>query len=124
MEGDPHLKSKRKHMAMDLRNKKRLDHAVLSSEVVVTNPTHYAVALSYDPQKHDAPKICAKGMRKRALKIREYANEFEIPIVENPPVARALHASADEDELVPPELYQAVAEILAYIYRLKQKNSH
>lgn len=123
MEGDPHMKSKRKQMAMAMRGKKRLDHAVLSSEVVVTNPTHYAVALSYDPQQNDAPKICAKGMRKRALKIREYAEEFDIPIVENPPVARALHASADEDELVPPELYKAVAEILAYVYRLKQKNS-
>lgn len=124
MEGDPHVKSKRKQMAMGMRNQKRLDHAVLSSEVVVTNPTHYAVALSYEPQKHDAPKICAKGMRKRALKIREYAEEFDIPIVENPPVARALHATADEDEFVPPELYQAVAEILAYVYRLKQKNNY
>lgn len=122
MEGDPHMKSKRKERAMAMRHQKRLDHAVLSSEVVVTNPTHYAVALEYNPEQNDAPIIRAKGMRKRALKIRELAKEFEVPIIENPPVARALHASADENEFVPPELYQAVAEILAYVYRLQQEN--
>lgn len=122
MEGDPHMKSMRKQKAMSMRNQKRLDHAVLSSEVVVTNPTHYAVALQYDPEQNDAPIIRAKGMRKRALKIRELAKEHEVPIVENPPVARALFASAEENQFVPPELYQAVAEILAYVYRLKQEN--
>jgi len=104
-------------------HKKRLDHAVLASEVVVTNPTHYAVALQYDPEHNDAPIIRAKGMRKRALKIREFAQKYEIPVIENPPVARALYASAEEDEIVPPELYQAVAEILAYVYKLKRKKS-
>lgn len=123
MEGDPHMKNKRREQAMAMRQQKRLDHAVLSSEVVVTNPTHYAVALEYDPEQNDAPIVRAKGMRKRALKIREYAREFDIPIIENPPVARALHASAEENEFVPPELYQAVAEILAYVYRLKEQNN-
>lgn len=122
MEGDPHMKSKRKEMAISMRDQRRLDHAVMSSEVVVTNPTHYAVALQYEPEENDAPIIRAKGMRKRALKIREYAREFKVPVVENPPVARALHASADEGQFVPPELYQVVAEVLAYVYRLKQEN--
>lgn len=121
MEGDPHMKSKRKEKALSMAQRKRLDHAVLSSEVVVTNPTHYAVALAYDPEVNDAPLIRAKGMRKRALKIREYADHYDIPIIENPPVARALYASAEEDQFVPPELYKAVAEILAYVYRIKQK---
>jgi flagellar biosynthetic protein FlhB len=123
MEGDPHMKNKRRERAISMRDQKRMDHAVLNSEVVVTNPTHYAVALAYNPEENEAPIIRAKGMRKRALKIREYAAEYEVPIIENPPVARALHASADENEHVPPELYQAVAEILAYVYRLKQENN-
>jgi len=123
MEGDPHMKNRRKQQAKAMLHKKRLDHAVLASEVVVTNPTHYAVALQYDPEHNDAPIIRAKGMRKRALKIREFAQKYEIPVIENPPVARALYASAEEDEIVPPELYQAVAEILAYVYKLKRKKS-
>jgi flagellar biosynthetic protein FlhB len=117
MEGDPHMKSRRKEKAASM-HKKRLDHAVLASEVVVTNPTHFAVSLQYDPQQNEAPIVKAKGMRNRALKIKEFAEKYEIPIVENPPVARALYASADEDEFVPPELYKAVAEILAYVYKL------
>lgn len=123
MEGDPQMKSKRKQKALKLSQRKRLDHAVLSSEVVVTNPTHYAVALAYDPEINDAPIVRAKGIRKRALQIREYAEKYEVPVIENPPVARALYASAEEEEFVPPELYRAVAEILAYVYRLKNQNS-
>jgi len=123
MEGDPQVKSQRKKQASLLSRKRRLDHAVLGSDVVVTNPTHYAVALKYDPDTDDAPILKAKGMRNRALKIREFANEYDIPIIENPPVARALYASADEEQQVPSELYEAVAEILAYVYKLKQQNS-
>lgn len=117
MEGDPHMKGKRREQA-NQRQQKRLDHAVLASEVVVTNPTHYAVALHYDPEISEAPIVRAKGMRNRALKIREFAGEYDVPIIENPPVARALFAAAEEDEFVPPELYKAVAEILAYVYKL------
>lgn len=123
MEGDPQVKSYRKKLAMKFLRQKRLDHAVLASDVIVTNPTHYAVALKYDPNHDDAPRILAKGMRNRALKIREYAKHYDIPIMENPPLARSLHAAADEDELVPPTLYQAVAEVLAYVYRLKNKKA-
>ena len=120
-DGDPHMKSKRKQIAMNLLKRKRLDHAVLASDVVITNPTHYAVALHYDPDFNDAPIIRVKGMRNRALKIREFAKHYSVPIVENPPVARALYASAEEDEFVPEALYQAVAEILAYVYKNQKK---
>ena len=123
MEGDPQVKSQRKKQMNLLSRRRRLDHAVLTSDVVVTNPTHYAVALKYDPDHDEAPIIQAKGMRKRALKIREFAKEYDIPILENPPVARALYASAEEEEMVPAELYEAVAEILAYVYKLKQQKS-
>lgn len=122
-EGDPQVKSQRKKAAMEMRRKKRLDHAVLNSDAVVANPTHYAVALKYDHDQDEAPCIMAKGMRKRALKIREYAEEYDIPVIEDPPLARSLHASADEDEQVPPELYQAVAEILAYVYRIRKQKA-
>lgn len=123
MEGDPHVKSQRKKMGMSFRHKKRLDHAVLSSDVVVTNPTHYAVALKYDPEYNDAPMVMAKGQRLRALRIKELAKKYEIPIVENKPVARALFASAEEDQHIPHDLYKAVAEILAYVYKLKKRQN-
>lgn len=121
MEGDPHMKGKRKEMGMSFRQK-RLDHAVLESDVVVTNPTHYAVALQYDPEESNAPMVLVKGQRLRALKIKKLAKEYDIPIVENKPVAQALFASAEEDEHIPEELYRAVAEILAYVYKLKNKH--
>ncbi len=123
MEGDPAVKGSRRKKALKMAYKRRLDHAVLGSDVVVTNPTHYAVALRYDPDTTDAPVIMAKGMRKKAQKIKEYAKKYEVTIVENPPVARALYAAADEGQAVPPELYQAVAEILAFVYRLKEKSA-
>lgn len=122
MEGDPKMKSQRKKMGMSFRNRKRLDHAVLSSDVVVTNPTHYAVALHYDPENSEAPIVMAKGQRLRALRIKELAREYGIPIVENKPVAQALFASAEEDEYIPADLYKAVAEILGYIYKLNNKH--
>jgi len=121
-EGDPHIKGKRKEMGMAFRQK-RLDHALLESDVVVTNPTHYAIALQYDPNKNNAPIVMAKGQRKRALKIKELARELDIPVVENKPVAQALYASAEVDEYIPEELYRAVAEILAYVYKLKNKHN-
>lgn len=123
MEGDPLVKSFRKRQALKLSRGRRLDHAVLNSDVVITNPTHYAVALRYDPDKLDAPIVMAKGMRLRALKIREYAERYEIPIIENPPVARALYASAEEEQAIPSTLYQAVAEILAYVYKNKKQKA-
>ncbi|MGM0587223.1 MAG: flagellar biosynthesis protein FlhB [Bacteroidota bacterium] len=122
MEGDPTVKSQRRQKAMEMSQQRRLDHAVIKSDVVVTNPTHYAVALQYDPEQNDAPIMMAKGMRKRALKIREMAKKYDVPIIENPPVARALYASAEEEEAIPPDQYEAVAEILAYVYRMRDKS--
>jgi len=122
MEGDPHIKGKRKEMGRAMRQK-RLDLAVLESDVVVTNPTHYAIALQYDPNKNNAPIVMAKGQRMRALKIKELAKEYDVPTVENKPVAQALYASAEENEYIPEELYRAVAEILAYVYKLKKKHN-
>ena len=116
-EGDPHVKSRRREQAMEMARRPRMDHAVLNSDVVITNPTHYAVALSYDPGEAPAPRVMLKGMRKRALRIRELAAQFDVPIVEEPPLARALYANVDEREQIPQELYQAVATILAEIYR-------
>lgn len=123
-EGDPHMKSKRKEKAKSYRHRKRLDHAILSSDVVVTNPTHYAVALQYNPDSNRAPIVQAKGMRKRALKIRSFAEKYEVPIIENPPVARALFASTEEDQMIPEEYFKIVAEILAYVYRLKEEKTN
>ncbi len=122
MEGDPHIKGKRRSLAMAMRRQKRLDHAILGSDVVVTNPIHYAVALQYDPEYNEAPIVMAKGQRKKALRIRELAEHYGIPIVENKPVAQALFATAEEDQFIPVELYKAVAEILAYVYKLKKKH--
>lgn len=120
-EGDPHMKGKRRERARDISRRERLDHAVLKSDVVVTNPTHYAVALRYDPEEGEAPCVVAKGIRKRALRIKELARQFEIPTVEDKPLARALYASVDERMEIPEELYPAVAALLAEIYR--QRNT-
>ncbi|MBO6793883.1 MAG: flagellar biosynthesis protein FlhB [Balneolaceae bacterium] len=122
MEGDPHVKGQRKRFGLKLIQQKRMDHAVLASDVVVTNPTHYAVALKYDPEQNNAPIVMVKGQRLRALKIKELAKEYEIPIVENKPVARALFATAEEDQFIPEDLFRVVAEILAYVFKLKNKH--
>ncbi|NGP87378.1 flagellar biosynthesis protein FlhB [Fodinibius halophilus] len=121
-EGDPQMKGKRKQMGQALRSK-RMDHAVLESDVVVTNPTHYAVALQYDPEENSAPLVMAKGQRYKAQKIKKLARELDVPIVENKPVAQALFASAEVDQHIPEDMYRAVAEILAYVYKLKNKHN-
>ena len=123
MEGDPQVKGWRRRFGMKLRSQKRMDHAVLASDVVVANPTHYAVALKYSPEQNGAPIVMVKGQRLRALRIKELANHYGIPIVENKPVARALFATAEEDQFIPEALYRAVAEILAYVYKLKTKQN-
>ena len=95
--------------------------AVPSADVIVTNPTHYAVALRYKAEEDQAPMVLAMGVDTLALKIREIANENEIPIVENPPLARALYATCELDQQIPFEHYRAVAEIIGYVMRLKKK---
>jgi flagellar biosynthetic protein FlhB len=118
-DGDPYVKGRRREKARELARRGRLDHAVMKSDVVVTNPTHYAVALSYDPEKVDAPVVLVKGIRKRALRIKELAHEHDVPMVEDRPLARALYDSVVEMDTIPEELYPAVAALLAEIYRAR-----
>ncbi len=120
-EGDPHLKGKRRQIARERALRPRLDHAVMKADVVVTNPTHYAVALAYDTAEGPAPKVLVKGMRKRALRIKELAREHGVPTVENVPLARALHATVEEGAFIDEALYQAVAAVLAEVYRQRDR---
>jgi flagellar biosynthetic protein FlhB len=121
-EGDPHIKGKLRQLRME-RARQRMMAAVPEASVVITNPTHYAVALKYETGLMGAPVLLAKGVDQVAFRIRELAKEHDIPIVENPPLARALHASTDLNEEIPYEHYKAVAEVISYIYRLKGKIS-
>ena len=93
--------------------------AVPEADVVVTNPTHYAVALNYKMDDMPAPKLVAKGVDFLAQRIREVAEENDVPVVENPPLARALYAAVEIDEEIPEEHYKAVAEIIGYVMRLR-----
>lgn len=119
-EGDPLVKGRLRQLRME-RTRRRMMAQVPQSDVVVTNPTHYAVALKYDPNSMAAPKMMAKGVDAVAAKIREIAKQHGIPIVENPPLARGLFAAVDVDEEVTPEFYKAVAEVISYIFKLKRR---
>ncbi len=116
MMGDPHVKGRIRSLQMQAA-RKRMMAAVPTANVVVTNPTHYAVALSYRAGM-GAPKVVAKGVGAVALKIREVASESTVPIMEAPPLARALYKHTEIDAEIPSALYNAVAEVLAYIYQL------
>lgn len=118
-DGDPHVKSRRKQLAMEMKRRPRLDHAILKADVVITNPTHFAVMLRYDPEEATAPFVLAKGIRQRALRIKSLAFEFDVPMVEDRPLARALYHTVEEMTEIPADLYPAVATILAEIYREK-----
>jgi flagellar biosynthetic protein FlhB len=117
-EGDPHVKGRIRQLRQ-ARMKKRMMAQVPKASVIITNPTHYSVALSYD-RGMAAPICVAKGVDNIALKIREVAREHDIPIVENVPLARALHATVEIDEEIPVEHYHAVAEVIGYVMRLKR----
>jgi flagellar biosynthesis protein FlhB len=117
-EGDPHIKGRIRQLRQ-ARMKKRMMAAVPKASVVITNPTHYAVALSYE-RGMAAPVCVAKGVDRIALKIREIAGDHNIPIVENVPLARALYATVDIDEEIPVEHYHAVAEIIGYVMGLRR----
>ena len=117
-EGDPAVKGKIRQIRQS-RMRKRMMAAVPKASVVITNPTHYAVALQYE-RGMNAPVCVAKGVDSIALKIREVASEHGIPIVENPPLARALHATVEIDQEIPPEHYKAVAEVIGYVMKLKR----
>ncbi len=117
-EGDPQVKGKIKRKMMEA-SRRRMMQKLPEADVVITNPTHYAVAIKYEPAERDAPYVIAKGEAYLAQKIKEVAKEHGIEIVENKPVARALYHNVEIGESVPPELYQAVAEILAFVYHLQ-----
>ncbi len=119
-EGDPQVKAKQKQRMREA-SMRRMMSQLPEADVVITNPTHYAVAIKYDPEKYDAPYVLAKGEDYLAQKIKDVAREHEIEIVENKPLARMLYANVEIGGLIPPELYQAVAEVLAFVYHLKGK---
>lgn len=119
-EGDPQVKGKIRQKMQEV-SRRRMMQNLPQADVVITNPTHYAVAIKYDPAVADAPIVLAKGEDYLAQKIKEVAKENHIEIVENKPLARMLYANVDVGAVVPPELYQAVAEVLAFVYHLKGK---
>ena len=119
-EGDPQIKGKQKQRMREA-SMRRMMQQLPEADVVITNPTHYAVAIKYDPEKYDAPYVLAKGENYLAQRIKDVAKENHIEIVENKPLARMLYANVDIGGLIPPELYQAVAEVLAFVYHLNGK---
>ncbi|SOB95333.1 flagellar biosynthetic protein FlhB [Thalassospira xiamenensis] len=119
-EGSPEIKAKVRQIRMQ-RAQQRMMQNVPSADVVITNPTHYAVALKYDVGVMEAPMCVAKGQDNIALKIREVAEENNVTIMENPPVARALFATVEVDQEIPPEHYKAVAEIISFVFRQRGK---
>lgn len=119
-EGDPAVKSAQRRRMMQA-SQRRMMQELPQADVVITNPTHYAVAIKYDAQEAEAPIVIAKGADYLAQKIKETAKENDVEIVENKPLARMLYANVEIGEMVPPELYKAVAEVLAYVYHLKGK---
>ena len=118
-EGDPMIKARIRQLRQE-RARSRMMAAVPEATVVVTNPTHYAIAMKYEHQDMEAPVVVAKGADLVALRIRTLAEEHRIPIVENPPLAQALYATAEVDREIPVEHYRAVAEITSYVFRLKR----
>ena len=119
-EGDPQVKAQQKRRMMQA-SQRRMMQQLPQADVVITNPTHYAVAIKYDAEEAEAPMVIAKGADYLAKKIKEAAKENGVEIVENKPLARMLYANVEVGELVPPELYKAVAEVLAYVYHLQGK---
>ena len=119
-EGDPLVKSRIRRIQREVA-RKRMMASVPKADVVITNPTHLAVAIHYDPDKMYAPTVVAKGAGFVAERIREIARAHNVPVIENKPVAQLLYKTVDVDRAIPEDLYRAVAEILAYVYGLKEK---
>lgn len=120
-EGDPVIKGRLRQLRME-RARQRMMSNVPRADVVVTNPTHFAVALKYDPTTMGAPVVLAKGVDQIALNIRKVAEENDVAVITNPPLARALYAVVEIDQEVPPEHYRAVAELITYVFKLKGKS--
>ncbi|MDD6402048.1 MAG: flagellar biosynthesis protein FlhB [Lachnospiraceae bacterium] len=121
-EGDPKIKAQQKQRMMQA-SRRRMMQSIPDADVVITNPTHYAVVLKYDNTTGQAPVVVAKGADYLAQKIKEIAKENDVEIVENKPLARMLYSNVDVGNEIPAELYQSVAEVLAYVYRIKNKVS-
>ena len=119
-EGNPQIKSRIKEKQRQI-SMRRMMEDVPKADVIITNPTHYAIAIQYDASEFEAPKVLAKGKDLIAENIKEIANDNNLPIVENRELARSLYESVEIGGFIPPELYQAVAEILAYVYRINNK---
>lgn len=120
MEGDPHVKARIRQIQYQAA-RKRMMSAVPTADVVITNPTHYAVAIAYDETKHHAPVVVAKGVDNIAIQIKKIAREHGVHIVQNPPLARSLYAEVDLDRPIPEMMFAAVAEVLAYVYKMGKK---
>jgi len=120
MEGDPKIKAKIRQIQMQM-TKKRMMQEIPQADVVITNPTHYAVAIRYNQDKEAAPKVIAKGTDFVALRIKELAMNYNIQIVENPPLARELYKKCNLGDIIPENLYKAVAEVLAFVYKSSKK---
>lgn len=120
MDGDPLIKAKIKQKQMEL-SRKRMMSEVPHADVVITNPTHYAVAIKYDEETSHAPIVVAKGMDNIAQQIKKIARENGVHIVQNPPLARSLYAQVELEKPIPHELFAAVAEVLAYVYKMNRK---
>ena len=116
-EGNPQVKARIRRIQRDMRRRRMMSEVPTASAVIV-NPTHYAVAIKYHHESMSAPVVVAKGKNYLALRIRQKAIENQVPLIENPPLARALYTSVDVGQEIPPQLYRAIAEILAYLHRL------
>jgi flagellar biosynthetic protein FlhB len=119
MEGDPLIKQRQRQLAQQIM-KRNMIAEVPTATVVIVNPIHYSVALKYDPEAMNAPVVIAKGLDLIALKIQEIARDHKIPIVQNPPLARALYKGVEITQEIPPEHYKAVAEVINFIMNLKK----
>ncbi|OPZ76648.1 MAG: Flagellar biosynthetic protein FlhB [Alphaproteobacteria bacterium ADurb.Bin438] len=123
LEGDPLVKAKIRSLRME-RFRNQMMQSIPKADAVITNPTHYAVAILYDNTDPNSPKIpivVAKGIDFLALRIKDKAKEHDVPIIENPPLARALYAAVEINEPIPSEHFEAVAKIISYVYKLKGK---
>lgn len=118
-EGDPHVKARLRQLRSE-KARQRMMQAVPSADVVITNPTHYSIALKYDPETMEAPLCVAKGIDEIALRIREVAKQHDIILYENRPLARTLYDTVEIDETIPVEQYQAVAEVISFVFKQKE----
>jgi flagellar biosynthetic protein FlhB len=119
-EGDPMIKGRLRQLRSE-KARKRMMSAVPKADVIITNPTHYAVALQYDNRKMQAPVVIAKGINLIAERIRAIAEENRIPLVSNPPLSRALYETVEIDQSIPAQHYRAVAEVISYVYKLRKR---